>query len=261
MTRLNGSAPPVTIVTGGASGIGAAVAVTLADRGHRLAIADLDRVLAEDSARRLPGDGHLGVACDVRSTPSVNALVWYAAEAFGGVDGVVTCAGMSRLAPSADVDDDALHELLDVHLLGSIRTLRAAYPYLADSPRAAAVAMSSMGAHLGIPGRLGYCVAKGGVEAMVKTLAVEWAPDAIRVNAVAPGWVNTPAIGRLIGDGQLDERPITARTPLHRLGEPHEIAECIGFLLDPTTSSYVTGQVFIIDGGLTVQGPIQAVRE
>lgn len=257
MSLHSGSAPPVTIVTGGASGIGAAVAVSLAERGHRVVIADLDRALAEDTARRLPGNGHLGMACDVRSTPSVNAVVQAAAEAFGAVDGVVPCAGMSRLAPSAEVDDDALHTLLDVHLIGSIRTLRAAYPYLADSPRAAAVAISSMGAHLGIPGRLGYCVAKGGVEAMVKTLAVEWAPNAIRVNAVAPGWINTPAIATLINNGQLDERPITARTPLHRLGEPHEIAESIAFLLDPTTSSYITGQTFVIDGGLTVQGPIQ----
>jgi len=192
MAVHSGSSPPVTIVTGGASGIGAAVAVTLAERGHRLVVADLDRVLAEDTAHRLPGERHLGVACDVRSTPSVDALVRSAAEAFGTVDGVVTCAGMSRLAPSADVDDDALHELLDVHLVGSIRTLRAAYRYLSDSPRAAAVAMSSMGAHLGIPGRLGYCVAKGGVEAMVKTLAVEWAPTGTASTASRPAGSTHP---------------------------------------------------------------------
>jgi NAD(P)-dependent dehydrogenase (short-subunit alcohol dehydrogenase family) len=256
MTADSDAAPPVTFVTGGASGIGASAAEVLSTRGHRVVVTDLDVALAQATAARLPHAGHLGLGCDVRSSDSVENAVGSAVEACGRLDSVVACAGMSRVAPSADVLDADLEDLVDVHLLGSIRTLRAAFPYLSRSHRPAVVAMSSMGAHLGIPGRLGYCVAKGGVEAMVKTLAVEWAPYGIRVNATAPGWVRTPAIARLVQDGLLDEQPVVARTPLRRLADPREIAECIAFLLGPT-SSYVTGQTFVVDGGMTVQGPIE----
>lgn len=255
MTDHPNTSPPVTFVTGGASGIGASVAEVLSTKGHRVVVTDLDGTLAQQTAAQLPQADQLGLGCDVRSRDSVDQAVASAADAFGGIDSVVACAGMSRVAPSADVHDDDLEDLVDVHLLGSIRTLRAAFPHLTRSHRPAVVAMSSMGAHLGIPGRLGYCVAKGGVEAMVKTLAVEWAPHGIRVNAAAPGWVRTPAIARLVQEGLLDERPVIARTPLQRLAAPNEIAECIAFLLDPA-SSYVTGQTFIVDGGMTVQGPI-----
>jgi NAD(P)-dependent dehydrogenase (short-subunit alcohol dehydrogenase family) len=255
MTDHPDASSPVTFVTGGASGIGASAAEVLATRGHRVVVTDLDGSVAQRTAAQLPHAGHLGLGCDVRSADSVDQAVASAVEACGAIDSVVTCAGMSRVAPSADVHDDDLENMVDVHLLGSIRTLRAAFPHLAGSRRPAVVAMSSMGAHLGIPGRLGYCVAKGGVEAMVKTLAVEWSPHGIRVNATAPGWVKTPAIARLVQEGLLDEEPVIARTPLQRLAAPREIAECIAFLLD-RASSYITGQTFIVDGGMTVQGPI-----
>ena len=88
----------------------------------------------------------------------------------------------------------------------------------------------------------------------MKTLAVEWAPDGIRVNAVAPGWVKTPAIAKLIDDGFLDTTPVRTRTPMDRFAEPSEIAEVIAFLLSPA-SGYITGQAIVTDGGMTVQGP------
>ena len=241
------------IVTGGASGIGFATANLLAERGHRVAIADLDATRAADAAASLPG-AHIGVSADVRSTASVDTLVGTVIDEFGGLDGIAACAGIVEPAPSRSVSDDSILKLLDIHLMGTIRIARAAYPHLTDSSRAAVVAMSSMGAHLGIPERLGYCAAKGGIEAVVKTLAVEWAPDNIRVNAVAPGWVKTPAIAALIDAGFLDTAPVRARTPADRFADPSEIAEAIAFLLSPA-SSYITGQAIVVDGGMTVQGP------
>lgn len=221
----------VIVVTGSASGIGAEVAAAL------------------------PGGGdHLGVAADVRSTASVDGAVAATLEKYGRLDGVAACAGIVDPAPSHSVTDESIERLLDIHLMGTIRIARAAYPRLKASDGGSIVTMSSMGAHLGIPERLGYCAAKGAIEAAVKTLAVEWAPDQIRINAVAPGWVKTPAIARLIDDGFLDTAPVRDRTPMDRFAEPSEIAEVIAFLLSPA-AGYITGQALVTDGGMTVQGP------
>jgi NAD(P)-dependent dehydrogenase (short-subunit alcohol dehydrogenase family) len=144
--------------------------------------------------------------------------------------------------------------LFEVHTLGLVRACRAAYPHLVAAGGGAIVGVSSMGARLGLPHRLAYSAAKGAVDSVVRTLAVEWAPQRIRVNAAAPGWVHTPAIARLIAEGRLDPEPIVARTPLGRLAEPAEIVETVAFLVSPA-ASYTTGQVLVVDGGLTVQGP------
>jgi NAD(P)-dependent dehydrogenase (short-subunit alcohol dehydrogenase family) len=245
----------VTIVTGGASGIGEAVATLLAERGNTIVVADLDHERSAEAAEQLPGQDHHGVGTDVRSSESVDALVASTVQRYGRVDSVAACAGVVAPSPSHSVTDESIERLLDIHLMGTIRIARAAYPHLKVAEAGGSiVAMSSMGAHLGIPERLGYCAAKGGIEAVVKTLAVEWAPDRVRVNAVAPGWVKTPAIARLIDDGFLDTTPVRARTPLDRFAEPSEIAEVIAFLLSPA-SGYITGQAIVADGGMTVPGP------
>lgn len=145
--------------------------------------------------------------------------------------------------------------LTDIHVLGTLRCVRAAFPALSKSSSAAVVNMSSMNARLGVSGRLSYCAAKGAIESMTRVLAVEWAPHGIRVNAVAPGYVDTQMLQRLIASGDHDHERLLARVPLNRLARPQEIAAVIAFVAS-LDASYVTGQTFVVDGGRLVNGDL-----
>jgi NAD(P)-dependent dehydrogenase (short-subunit alcohol dehydrogenase family) len=194
------------VVTGGASGIGVACAAVLARDGWRVGVLDLSAAAAKEVADALTGGGHIGAECDVTSATSVDAAVGQVA-AGGPLGAVVACAGIARPHPAATADDDHLRAPLEVHTLGLIRARRAAFPHLTAAGVGAIVGVSSMGARLGLPHRLAYNAAKGAVDSVVRTLAVEWARQRNRVNAVAPGWVHTPAIARLVAEGRLDLEP------------------------------------------------------
>ncbi len=242
------------LVVGGASGIGHATGARLCALGHRVLIADLNLEQARAACSTMNG------ACEalhvnVRDSMSVHDMARDVGDRFPRLDGVAICAGIIEPAVSSEISDESLLRVLDVHLVGMVRVVRALFPQLSGHPDGASVvAMSSMGAHLGLSERLAYCAAKGGVEAAIKTLAVEWARHAVRLNAVAPAWVKTPAVQAIIESGVLDPEPVLRRTPLGRLAEPAEIAELIAFLLSDR-ASYMTGTTVFIDGGMMVQGP------
>ncbi len=243
----------VALVVGGARGIGGATSQAFAESGHAVAIADMDGEEAALLARRLDPAGQrtLAVAADVTVRDSVDAMVTAVMERFGRLDAMVDCAGIIDPHPSADVTDDAWQRLLAVHVDGTFRCARAAYPALVASGGGTIVSIASVAAHVGIPGRLSYTAAKGAIEAMTRTLAVEWAPDGIRVNAVAPGYTSTELIQRAIGSGRLDPATVISRTPMGQFAEPSEIASVILFLSTPA-SSFITGQSIVADGGLIV---------
>jgi NAD(P)-dependent dehydrogenase (short-subunit alcohol dehydrogenase family) len=248
----------VGLIVGGASGIGEATAIVLGEQGWRVAVADLDSDGAEIVARELtatnPGTEAAAWTCDVQSRSSVDKTVAGVVEAFGQLDLIVPAAGYIDPSPSNEVTDESLMKMLDVHLCGAIRSARAAFQHLVASKCGNVVAVSSIAAHLGVPQRLAYNVAKGGIEAMVRTLAVEWASYGIRVNAVAPSWVLTPMIERAIESGHLNLGDLESLVPLQRLARPREIAETIAFLASPA-ASYVTGQSLLVDGATTIRGP------
>lgn len=243
------------LVIGGASGIGRATSVKLAGQGHAVVIADLNLEQARAVCAGLDGTVCAALPVNVRDRESVDRMAQEVQRRLPQLDGVAICAGIIEPAVSSEISDDSLLRVLDVHLMGMVRVARALFPQLSANPDGSSVvAMSSMGAHLGLSERLAYCVAKGGVEAAVKTLAVEWAKHHVRVNAIAPAWVNTPAVAAIIESGVLDPGPIVSRTPLGRLAEPSEIAELIAFMLSGQ-SGYMTGTTVVIDGGMMIQGP------
>jgi NAD(P)-dependent dehydrogenase (short-subunit alcohol dehydrogenase family) len=245
----------VAVVTGGASGIGYATGERLAAEDVVAVLADRDEDAAALAAERLrtAGGAAHAHAVDVTDAASVARLMDDVVAAHGGIDVLVNCAGFARPMPSAEIDEDSWAAQLDVHLGGTMRCCRAAYPALSRSPAAAIVNVSSILGHVGNPTRLAYGTAKAGVGGLTRTLAVEWASAGIRVNAVAPGYTRTALVQGLVRDGKLDTASLERRIPLGRLAESEEIAAAIAFVCGPD-AGYITGQTLLVDGGMSVEG-------
>lgn len=245
---------PSCFVTGAARGIGRACAETLVEHGYTVTVADIDHEQARRAAEEL-GPQALAVRCDVRSTESVDAAVRSAHERWGRLDALVNNAGVIDPQPLAHASDESWQTLLDVHLEGARRCCRAAYPALTGAPGAAVVNLTSVAAHVGIAGRASYGTAKAALEGLTRVLAVEWAPDGIRVNAVAPGFVRTRLVERAVASGLLENERLSTQTALGRLGEPAEIGAAVHFLVS-AAASYITGQVVVVDGGYLVKAEV-----
>ena len=242
----------VAFVTGSARGIGMAVAEAFHARGCAAVIADLDITEAEATAARLypSGERTLAVALDVTKTESGDAAIAATLAKFGRLDALVNNAGTINPQPSEEITDESWSGLIAVHLDGTFRCCRAAFPALGDSESGAIVSISSVAARLGIPKRLSYSAAKAGIEGLTHVLAVEWADAGIRVNAVAPGYTMTKRMEGTISSGLLDETQVTRLIPMRRFARPEEIANAVYWLASPE-ASYVTGQSLYVDGGVT----------
>jgi len=244
---------PTALVTGGARGIGREVASQLRLAGWNVAIADLKLPDADEMAEdpRLTQFHH--VQMDVANSGSVDAGIGAVIERFGGLMGLVNAAGYNRHAPVAELRDDIWQELFEVHLGGTLRCCRSAFPALRDSGAGVVVNFSSVAGRRGRPNRAPYSAAKAGIEAVTRTMAIEWAPHNIRVNAVVPGWINTRLVQQNLASGASTAASLLKAIPLARLGEPAEVASVVTFLLSPQ-SSYMTGQSLVIDGGALING-------
>ncbi|MGY1775889.1 SDR family NAD(P)-dependent oxidoreductase [Geodermatophilus sp. SYSU D00804] len=235
----------VAVVTGGGSGIGAATARLLQERGARVAV--LDR--ATDAA---PG-GVLAVPCDVTDPAAVDAAVATVAEQLGGLDVLVNNAGIGATGHVGENDDAEWARVLDVNVTGIARVTRAALPHLRRSQHAAVVNTCSAVAFLGVRQRALYSASKGAVLALTLAMAADHVQEGIRVNAVAPGTADTPWVGRLLDaaeDPAAAAEALRARQPLGRLVTAEEVAHAIASLASPLAAS-TTGTVLRVDGGMT----------
>jgi NAD(P)-dependent dehydrogenase (short-subunit alcohol dehydrogenase family) len=234
----------VAIVTGGASGIGAAVVQRLLDGGARVGVLDLAIEGAHADA--------FAVRADVADRASVVAAVDAVAAELGGIDIVVNNAGIGAQGTVADNGDDQWARVLSINVTGMARVSAAALPYLRKSDAAAIVNTSSIAATAGLPARALYSASKGAVSALTRAMAADHLPEGIRVNAVNPGTADTPWVGRLLdssADPAAEREALAARQPHGRLVDPAEIAEAVAYLASPRNSS-TTGTSIAVDGGM-----------
>jgi NAD(P)-dependent dehydrogenase (short-subunit alcohol dehydrogenase family) len=232
------------VVTGGASGIGAAIAARLAAGGARVAALDLrtDGVPAS----------MLAVRADVSDDASVRAAVDQVATEFGRLDIVVNNAGIGAQGTVADNDDDEWHRVFDINVLGMVRVSRAALPHLRQSPAAAIVNTCSIAATAGLPQRALYSASKGAVLALTRAMAADHLREGIRVNCVNPGTADTPWVGRLLAaaeDPQAERAALEARQPHGRLVSAEEVAAAVAYLASPRSGS-TAGVDLAVDGGM-----------
>ncbi|MFL5735776.1 MAG: SDR family NAD(P)-dependent oxidoreductase [Actinomycetota bacterium] len=228
------------LVTGGGSGIGAATAALLLDRGAEVAVLDREPSAAPDGARRL--------IADVTDYVAVKAAL----GELDRLDVLVNNAGIGAIGDVTADDDAEWHHVLDVNLIGAVRVTRAALPLLRHSEHAAIVNTSSVLAVVGVPNRALYSASKGALYSLTLAMAADHIKEGIRVNAVAPGTADTPWVGRLLDaadDPDAERVALERRQPIGRLVTAEEVANGIVYLASPLSGS-TTGTVLGVDGGM-----------
>jgi 2-keto-3-deoxy-L-fuconate dehydrogenase len=235
----------VAVVTGGASGIGAATAAMLLARGATVAVLDRSFSTVERSTM-------LSVPCDVSEAASTTKAIDTVAAEFGGIDVVINNAGIGAVGDVTENDDDEWHRVLDVNVVGIARITRSALPLLHRSAHASVVNTCSVVASVGVPQRALYSASKGAVAALTLAMAADHVRDGIRVNAVTPGTADTPWVGRLLeqaADAEAAAAALRARQPMGRLVSADEVAHAICYLAGPLSAS-TTGTILAVDGGM-----------
>ncbi|MEV4291686.1 SDR family oxidoreductase [Nonomuraea bangladeshensis] len=244
----------VALVTGGSTGIGRAVVDRLAAAGASVVFCGVDQ------GAELDGERVVGRTADVRRADQMRDLVELAVSRFGGLDVVVTCAGVQRYGTVEDTPEEVWDEVLDINLKGVYLTCKAAVPRLRERGGGSIVLMSSVQAFSSQAQVAAYTASKAAINGLTRAMALDHAADGIRVNVVCPGSVDTPMLrwaadlwrGELSQDEQV--RQWGRAHPLGRVGRAEEVAELVAFLAGPR-SSFITGAEHRVDGGLLAQNP------
>lgn len=242
----------VAIITGARRGMGRTHALILAKAGAKVVVSDIsleDCQKVVEEIKKEEGEA-IAVKCDVTQKKEVEEMVKKAVDSFGKVDILVNNAGIVEFKPFLEISEEDWDKTLNINLKGYFLCAQAAAKEMAKQKSGvivniASVAMGQLG--VGFPNIVHYCASKGGIAAMTEALALELAPYNIRVNAVAPGVIDTPMAEQTKEDPKVMEGTL-ARIPLHRMGRPEEVSNLVLFLASDA-SSYMTGSVVVIDGG------------
>jgi len=241
------------LVTGAASGLGAAIALGLARDGFDLAVTsrNADRLAGTVSAIKAMGRRAVPIALELRSAPSAEQAVAQAVETLGSLDVLVNNAGITARTPAVDIK---LEEWEDVYRVNATGTLlmsqQMARHLLATKRTGCIINIASTHGLIGFPQRLSYGTSKGALVQMTRMLAIEWAAHGIRVNAIAPGTVETDSRLEFFAANPATREAMIRRVPVGRFAAPDEVAGMVSYLASPA-ASYVTGQILVLDGGLT----------
>jgi NAD(P)-dependent dehydrogenase (short-subunit alcohol dehydrogenase family) len=250
--NLNGK---VALVTGGAQGIGRAIALELAREGANIIIADINEKHFESAIKEIESLGRKAVTvlADVRKKTDAKRMVDIALETFSRLDILVNNAGLTRVVPSINLDENDWDLVVDTDLKGTFLCSQAAARVMVRQQHGCIVNISSMCGLRGWGERAAFGSAKAGVNNLTRILAAELGPEGIRVNCVAPGYVLTQALRELFEVGKLDKDMLLKGIPLRKISTPEDVAYAVVFLASEK-ASFLTGHVIVIDGGQTSSG-------
>lgn len=236
------------IVTGAGVGIGKGIAITLAKEGYNVVVSDINQENCQKTAEEVAAIGvkSLAIKCDVSSSTEVEQLFSQTVKEFSTVDVLVNNAGIYPFVPFEKMQESDWDKVMDVNLKSIFLCSKEASKVMPEGGRI--INVSSIASVVGFEGLVHYCASKGGVNGMIRALALEMAKKKITVNGVAPGAIQTPGVQ----SSEEAQKGTIAMIPLERMGQPEDIANAVAFLASDK-ANYITGQVIIIDGGWTLR--------
>jgi meso-butanediol dehydrogenase/(S,S)-butanediol dehydrogenase/diacetyl reductase len=254
---MTGSETRVALVTGGGSGLGAAICTRLARDGHRVLVADIDEARSQAVAQSITADGLFADAmtADVRSEGEVAAMVDAIVERHDRLDALVCSAAVETRASVVDCSDDEWQRVLDVNLKGPFLCMKHAIPVMVRGGHGSVVLMGSVLGSIGAPGYAAYCASKGALVNLAKQAAIEHAPDAVRINVVSPSATDTGLFIQVASqapDPDAIIEMVASRNPMGRLGTAAEVCDAVAFLASDR-STYISGMVIPLDGAMAAR--------
>ena len=250
MNQQFSSEPKIAIVTGGASGLGYAIAEKFIQSGIRTIIIGRDEQKLE-TAKSAFGELCTSISFDLSNLEGVPALIEGIANSFGQIDILVNNAGINLKKPFIEVTDEEFQKIITTNLTAVFAISREVTKVMLKQESGAIINISSMAAQYGIPKVIAYTAAKTGIEGMTKAMAVELSPHGIRVNCVAPGFIETDMSAKALNNDPERKQKVLSRTPMGKLGKPNDVADAVHFYATEA-AKYVTGTVLPVDGGNSI---------